>query len=95
MDGVADDNGGDRETAGETGERAEIFALVAAAFKRENGLRGETELVRDRNADAAVADVEAEIARVRGQRVLPKRRRGGSRIRRDSQRRAVSLWYRF
>ena len=57
------------------GERAEIFAGDAAgaafALEREHRLGGEAEFVRDGDADAAVADVEGEIAGFGFQIVLP------------------------
>jgi hypothetical protein len=70
VDGIADDDGGDGEAAGEAGERAEVFtgdaAAGALALEGEDGLGGEAELVGDCDADAAVADVEGEKAGWRG-----------------------------
>jgi hypothetical protein len=62
MEGVADDNGGDREAAGEAGYRAEIVASVAVDFEGEDGLGGEAEFVGDGHANALGADVETEVA---------------------------------
>lgn len=63
---IADDNGADGEAAGEPGQGAQIFAAAAAALEREHRLRGEPQLVRDGDADAAGADVEAEEAGLGG-----------------------------
>jgi hypothetical protein len=62
MQRIAGDNPCAAEFAAEAGERAEVVAGVALAGEREDGLRGEAELVRDGDADALRADVEAEIA---------------------------------
>lgn len=49
VNGIADDDGGDGEAAGEAGERAEVVAGDAAAgalaLEGEDGLGGEAELV--------------------------------------------------
>jgi hypothetical protein len=45
----------------EAGKRAEVFALIVPPLQRQNRLRGQAQLVRDGDTDAAVADVEAEI----------------------------------
>jgi hypothetical protein len=72
VQGIADHNACDRISTREPGERAEIFARIAAARERHDGLRGQPQLVRYGNADAPVADVECEVAGVgmRGQRKL-------------------------
>ena len=61
MDGIADDDGCNGEAPAETGQRAQVFAVVVTALDGEHGLRREAELIGDGDADAAVADVEAEI----------------------------------
>jgi hypothetical protein len=67
VEGVSDDDADDGKAAGETGEGAEVVAGDAAAgalaLEGEDGLGGEAEFVRDGNADAAVADIEAEKTR--------------------------------
>jgi hypothetical protein len=43
-------------------QRAQIFALTPPPFQREHGLRRQSQLVRHSHADAAIADIEAEVA---------------------------------
>lgn len=62
MQWVADHDGGDRKTAGQAGNGAEIIAAVAVNFESEDGLGCEAKFVGDGNADAFGADIEAEIA---------------------------------
>jgi hypothetical protein len=62
MEGIADHDCGHGEAAAETGDGAKVFARVAAALQREDGLGGEAEFVADGNTDAFAADIEAEIA---------------------------------
>jgi hypothetical protein len=50
------------KAAAEAGQRAQVLALIVPPLQRQNRLRGQAQLVRDSYADAAVADVEAEIA---------------------------------
>ena len=52
----------DAKAAAEAGQRAQVVAAVVLPLQRQNRLRGQAQLVRDGYADAAVADVEAEIA---------------------------------
>jgi hypothetical protein len=59
---VADDDAGDRESAGEARDGSENVARSAAGFERHDGLGGEAEFVGDSDADAFGADVEGEIA---------------------------------
>lgn len=66
VDGIADDQSDDGVAAGQAGEGAQVFTAVAAAFQREDRLGGKAELVADGHADAAIADVEAEVARMCG-----------------------------
>ncbi len=47
-------------------QRAQIFALVVPSDKRQDRLRGQPQLIGDGNADAAIADIEAQIARMEG-----------------------------
>jgi hypothetical protein len=62
MEGVADDDGGDRVASGEAGDGAEVVAAVAVGREGKDGLGGEAELVGDGYADALRAYVEGEIA---------------------------------
>src|SRR5208337_5667113 len=73
MHWVAYHDAHDAKAAAESRQRAQVVAAVALALQRQNRLRGQAQLVRDSHADAAVADVEAEIARIRGglQRLAP------------------------
>lgn len=75
VNGVADDDGDDGETAAEAGNGAEVFSGDAGgwatALEGEDGLGGEAELVGDSNPDAAVADVESEIAKGSFQLLAP------------------------
>ncbi len=70
---IAHHDARDAKAAAEAGKRAQVFALIALALQRQNRLRRQAQLVRDGYADAAVADVEGEIARMRGslQRLAP------------------------
>jgi hypothetical protein len=63
MERIADDDAHASETAAKAGERAEVVARIALAGEGEDRLGGEAELVRDGDADALRADVEAEVAR--------------------------------
>ena len=62
MQGIAHHDARDTEAAAEASQRAEIVAAVVLALQRQNRLRGQAQFVRDSYADAAGADVEAEIA---------------------------------
>jgi hypothetical protein len=42
-------------------QRAQILPAIVPSGQRQNRLRRQPQLVRHRNADAAVADVEAQI----------------------------------
>ncbi len=64
MQRKADDETGDAEAAGKPGEGAKVFTEAGTAREGEDGLGGEAELVRDGDADAAIADVEGEKASV-------------------------------
>jgi len=46
-------------------QRAQVFAAIVAPFQREHRLRRQAQLVRDGHADAAVANVQTEIAKMR------------------------------
>ena len=61
IEGVAEDDGGAAISAKQAPERLQILFEVLAE-EGEDGLGGEAEFVRDGNADAAVAEVEAEEA---------------------------------
>jgi hypothetical protein len=50
----------------EARQRAEIVAAIVPPLQRQHRLRRQAQLVRDRYADAAVADIEAEIAGMKG-----------------------------
>jgi hypothetical protein len=52
----------DAKAAAEARQRAEIVAAIVPPLQRQNRLRRKAQPVRDSYADAAVADVEAEIA---------------------------------
>ena len=66
MDWIADHQSHDGVAACQAGEGAQVFTAVAAAFQGEDRLGGKAELVADGHADAAIADVEAEVARMCG-----------------------------
>ena len=58
---IAEDDGGAAEFAEQAAEGFEVLLRVFAD-QGEDGLRGEAELVGDRDADAAVAEIEAQEA---------------------------------
>ena len=68
---------GNAEAAGQTGQGAKIVAAVETALQRENGLGGEAKLVGHGDADAAIAHIEAEKARLvaRAQLAAPQKTR--------------------
>ena len=66
MHGIAHHDAHDGEAPAEAGQRTEVVALIALALQRQNRLRCQAQLIRDGNADAAVADIEAEVARMSG-----------------------------
>jgi len=45
VEGIADDDSGDREAPAEARQRAEIFAAVVAALEGQDRLRGQPELI--------------------------------------------------
>jgi hypothetical protein len=61
MHRVADHDAHDAKAAAETGQRAQVVAAIVLPLQRQDRLRRQAQFVRDRYADAAVADVEAEI----------------------------------
>lgn len=65
VQGKANHDSGHLEPAAEPRQGARVLMAAVAALQRENGLGGEAEAVRDSHANAAVADVEPEIARLR------------------------------
>lgn len=62
VEGIAEDDGGAVEFAEEAAEGFEILAGIFAD-EGEHGLGGKAELIRDGDADAASAEIEAEEAR--------------------------------
>lgn len=66
MDGIAYHDADDIIAAGEASKGAQIFTLVAAPLKGEHRLSCESEFVADGHADAAIADVEREVAGMGG-----------------------------
>ena len=64
MQGVAHHDAHYAKATAEAGQRAQVVALIVPPFQRQNRLRRQAQLVRHRYADAAVADVEAEITRM-------------------------------
>jgi hypothetical protein len=66
MHGIAHYDAGDLIAAGQAGEGTQIVALVAAPLEGEHRLSREPEFVADSHADAAIADVEREIAGMGG-----------------------------
>jgi hypothetical protein len=62
MNRVAHYDADDTKAAAEARQRAEIVAAIVPPLQRQNRLRRQAQFVRDRYADAAAADVEAEIA---------------------------------
>jgi hypothetical protein len=65
MDGVADDDADDTKAAGKSRQGTQILAAIMAALQGQHRLRGQAQLVGDSHADAAVANVEGEVARMR------------------------------
>ena len=53
------------EPPGQAGQGAQVFAGVAPAFQREHRLRRQPQLVRDSHPDAAIADIQPEVARMK------------------------------
>ena len=64
---VTDDDAGNGESAGETGDRTQVVAGIAVDFEGENGLGGQAQFVRDGDANAFGAKVEGEVAGRGGQ----------------------------
>jgi len=62
MHGIAYHDSRDAKAAAEARQRAQVIALIVFALQRQNRLRGQAQFVGDSYADAAVADIEAEIA---------------------------------
>jgi hypothetical protein len=62
MHGIADNDSHNGEAATKSGQRTQIFALVVPPRERQHGLCCEPQFVGDGHADAAIADIEAEIA---------------------------------
>ncbi len=63
MSGQADDQADAAVAATESGQGAHVIARIGLSVEGEDGLGGEAEWIRDGNADALVAHVEAEEAR--------------------------------
>ena len=66
VEGVADDDAGDGELAGEAGDGAEVVAGIAADLKGHDGLGSEAQFVRDGYPNALGADVERQKSRFGG-----------------------------
>jgi hypothetical protein len=66
MERIADHDANDGKTPGETGQGAQVVVTVVVALQSEDGLGREPQFVGDSDADAAIADVEGEIAGMRG-----------------------------
>jgi hypothetical protein len=61
MHRIAHYDANDAKATAEARQRAQVFALIVLPLQRQNRLRRQAQLVRDSHADAAIADVEAEI----------------------------------
>lgn len=59
---IAHNDTGYAEPPAEARKRAEIFTPAVSSIEREDGLCRQPQLVGDGHADAAVADIETEIA---------------------------------
>jgi hypothetical protein len=66
MYGVAHHDAHHFKPPAEPRQRVQVLALVMTPLQRQYRLRRQLQLVRHRHADAAVADIEAEIAGMRG-----------------------------
>ena len=66
MDRVANYDADDLKPAREAGQGAEVVALTSLALEGEHRLGRESEFVADSDANAAIADVEGEIAGMGG-----------------------------
>jgi hypothetical protein len=71
MDRVSYDNAHDVEPPRQPCERTQVLAGAAFAFERQDRLRGNAQFVRHGYADAAVANVEAEVAGFGGSFQVP------------------------
>lgn len=75
VDGVANHDADDAEAAAEAGNRTEVFSgnagRWATPLQGQDWLGSEAQFVRHSNPDAAVADVEAEIAKDSFQLLAP------------------------
>jgi hypothetical protein len=75
MDGVANNDAYDAKAAAEASYRTEIFAGNAGGgaspLQRKNRLGSKSQLVGDSNSNAAIADVETEIAKGSFQLLAP------------------------
>jgi hypothetical protein len=63
---IADHDANYGKTPSETGQGAQVVAAVMMALQSEDGLGREPQFVGDSDADAAIANVEGEIAGMRG-----------------------------
>lgn len=66
MERIADHDSSHAKPPRQARQRAQILAPVAAALQRQHRLRGQPQFVGDGYADAAIADIEAKIARLDG-----------------------------
>jgi hypothetical protein len=64
MHRIAHHDAHDTKATAEPRQRAQVVALIIPPLQRQHRLRRQAQLVRHSHADAAVADVEAEIARM-------------------------------
>ena len=64
MHGIANNNAHNSKAAGKTRQRTQVFTAIVPPLQRQHRLRGQAQLVGDSHADAAVANVEGEVARM-------------------------------
>jgi hypothetical protein len=66
MDGIAYHDAHDIEAPRQPRQRAQVFALVVTPLERQYRLGGQPQFVGHGHADAAIANIEAEVAGMRG-----------------------------
>jgi hypothetical protein len=71
MQRIAHHNAHHAESPRQPRQRAQILPLVVTPLQGQHGLRSEPQLIRDSDANAAIADIETEIARLRFQNSAP------------------------
>jgi hypothetical protein len=62
LERISDHDANYREAPAEAGERPEIFARTAAPLEGKDGLRCESQLVGDGDADALRSNIECKIS---------------------------------